>query len=178
MLSREVSYIDGVVATKEKPNISANTSINNSLPCNRVPIDNNHGRYILIVDDEYDVVELIRRLFERDGFQTCIFTNPLAALVHFNSSIEDNYYYQHCHPVIISDIRMPAMNGYEFTKHVKRLDANAKIILMSTLPAEDNEFFNTLPKIKIDQFIQKPFSGSKLVGIVKTYVKSNLCLNA
>ena len=174
MLSREVSSVDGVVATKEKPNISANTSINNSLPCNRVPINNNHDGYILVVDDEYDVVELIRWLFERNGFQRCIFTNPFAALVHFNSSIED----YHCHPVIISDIRMPAMNGYEFIKHVKRLDTNAKIILMSSLPAEDNEFFNILPKIKIDQFIQKPFLGSKLVGIVKTYVRSNLCLNA
>lgn len=69
MLSREVSFVDGVVATKEKPNISANTSINNSLPCNRVPINNNHVGYILIVDDEYDVVELIRRLFERDDFR-------------------------------------------------------------------------------------------------------------
>lgn len=73
---------------------------------------------------------------------------------------------------------MPVMNGYEFIKQIKRLDANAKIILMSTIPAEDNEFINISPKIKIDQFIQKPFSGSKLVGTVKTYVRSNLCLNA
>ena len=152
MLSRGVSFIGNIaVATKEKPNFSAGSDTSN-------PINSDHdGCYLLIVDEEYDVVELIRQLFERDGFQTCIFSNPLSALLHFNSRREDDY--NHYHPVIISDIRMPAMNGYEFIKRVKRLDPNAtQTILMSSLPLKDNEFFNVLPKIKIDQFIQKPFS--------------------
>jgi DNA-binding NtrC family response regulator len=128
--------------------------------------------YIMVVDDEYDIVQIIKRQFERDGIQTCIFTNPSSALLHFNLSIQEHHHH-HYHPMVISDIRIPAMNGYEFIKQVKELDPNARIILMSSLQLQDNEFLNVLPKVKIDQFVQKPFAGSKLTGIVKKYVKSN-----
>ena len=62
MLSRGVSFIGNIaVATKEKPNFSAGSDTSN-------PINSDHdGCYLLIVDEEYDVVELIRQLFERDG---------------------------------------------------------------------------------------------------------------
>ena len=64
-------------------------------------------------DDECDVVSLIKQSLEAvDGFKVCTFTDPFAPLIHFNSYCKD-------HSIIISDIRMPGMNGYEFVKQVK-----------------------------------------------------------
>jgi len=61
---------------------------------------------------------------------------------------------------------MPAMNSYEFVKKVKSIKPQVKIILISAFNIKDNEFLNVLPNIKIDAFIQKPFSISTLRNTV------------
>jgi CheY-like chemotaxis protein len=67
---------------------------------------------ILAVDDELDILNLIKQSLDMNGFKVCTFTDALAALEHFKSN--SRYY-----DIVISDIRMPGMNGYEFVKHVK-----------------------------------------------------------
>lgn len=180
----EVNPVDNADANKTKFNFLAGSSVNNSSPSlsSDLMLINAHDHdYILIVDDEYDIVHIIKHLFEKDGFQTCIYTDPLAALSHFKSSIQD-----HNHSVVISDIRMPVMNlvrlelsyiyyaGYEFIKQIKSLDPNARTILMSSLQIEDNELLNVLPEVKIDGFIQKPFSVFKLKRIIERFSKKQL----
>ncbi len=49
------------------------------------------------------------------GFKLCAFTDIFSALDHFNSNSED-------HDIVISDIRMPGMNGYEFVKQLKKIN--------------------------------------------------------
>jgi DNA-binding NtrC family response regulator len=116
----------------------------------------------VVVDDESDIVNQIKRSLEAvDGFKVCTFTDPFAALERFNSDLKD-------HRIIISDIRMPGMNGYEFVKQVKKINPKVKIILMSSFEIEDSkEFLNTLPGVDIDAFIQKPFSLNTLSNIVQ-----------
>jgi CheY-like chemotaxis protein len=53
---------------------------------------------------------------------------------------------------------MPAMNGYEFVRKVKENDPKVKVILMSAFEINDKEFRNLLPDVKVDAFLQKPFS--------------------
>jgi CheY-like chemotaxis protein len=67
--------------------------------------------------------------------------------------------------IVISDISMPDMNGYEFVKHVKKFNPKVKIILTSAFEIENNEFLNVLPEVKVDAFIQKPFSPKALKNI-------------
>jgi two-component SAPR family response regulator len=69
--------------------------------------------------------------------------------------------------LIISDIRMSGMNGYEFVKKAKDMDRQVKIILMTAFEIEDNEFHNVLPDIKIDGFLQKPFSIKQLNSVIE-----------
>jgi two-component SAPR family response regulator len=78
---------------------------------------------------------------------------------HFNSGCKD-------HLIVISDIRMPAMNGYEFVKQVKKIDPQVKIILMSSFEIDDNNLLDVLPDVKIDTFLQKPFSLDILSNMV------------
>ena len=119
---------------------------------------NSNDKSIVVVDDEHDIVNQIKRSLETmDGLKVYTFTDPFAALEHFNSGCKD-------HHIVISDIRMPGMNGYEFVKQVKKIDPQVKIILMSSFEIGDNNL--VVPDVKIDTFLQKPFSLDILTNIV------------
>jgi DNA-binding NtrC family response regulator len=121
---------------------------------------NSNGKSIVVVDDERDIVNQIKRFLEAiDGLKVYAFTDPFAALEHFHSGCKD-------HHIVISDIRMPGMNGYEFVKQVKKIDPQVKIILMSSFERRDNNILDLLPEVKIDTFLQKPFSLDTLTNIV------------
>ena len=113
------------------------------------------NKSILAVDDELDIVNLIKQSLDMRGFKVCTFTNALAALEHFKSN--SRYY-----DIVISDIRMPGMNGYEFIKHVKNINPKVKIVLMSAFEINDKQFHNLLADIKVDAFLQKPFRIQQL----------------
>ncbi|MFL6316942.1 MAG: response regulator [Nitrososphaeraceae archaeon] len=123
-----------------------------------------NNRSILVVDDENDILSVIQRWLLMHGFKLCAFTDIFAALDHFNSNSED-------HDIVISDIRMPGMNGYEFVKQVKKINPQVKIILMSAFEIKDNELSNFLPNLKVDAFIKKPFSLMSLNKIVQEQYK-------
>jgi response regulator RpfG family c-di-GMP phosphodiesterase len=53
---------------------------------------------------------------------------------------------------------MPGMNGYEFVRKAKEIDKQTNVVVKSTFDIDDEEFHNMLPDIKIDAFLQKPFS--------------------
>src|SRR5919206_3929003 len=92
-----------------------------------------NGKSIVVVDDERDIVNQIKRSLEAmDGLKVYTFTDPFAALEYFTSGCKDH------HDLVISDIRMPGMNGYEFVKQVKKINPPVKIILMSSFGKYDN----------------------------------------
>jgi DNA-binding NtrC family response regulator len=115
---------------------------------------------ILIIDDDYDIASLVRISLEKVGHSAVSFTNPLSALEEFKRK-PFNY------EVVISDIRMPDMNGYEFAKQVKLLNPNVNVILMTAFETEYKEIDSIMQFIKIDGFLQKPFSMSKLTGMLE-----------
>ena len=122
---------------------------------------NGNNNSILVVDDEYDIVNLIKLSLEVNRQRVCAFTDANTALDHFNSDSTDY------HSMVISDIRMPGINGYEFVKQVKKINPQIKIILMSAFEIKDKEFHNMLPDIKVDAFLQKPFSIQRLNDVVE-----------
>ena len=120
-----------------------------------------NAKSIVVVDDERDIVNQIKRSLEAmDGLKVYTFTDPFAALEHFNSGCKD-------HHIVISDIRMPGMNGYELVKQVRKIDPQVKIILMSSFEIDDNNLLDVLPDVNIDTVLQKPFSLDVLTNIVK-----------
>jgi two-component system, response regulator, stage 0 sporulation protein F len=130
-----------------------------SLNPSSIKSDNNIS--ILVIDDEYDIVNLIKQSLEVNELRVCAFTDVFVALDHFNSDARG-----HQHSIVISDIRMPGMNGYEFVSKTKEIDKQIKIILMSAFEIGDKEFHNVLPDIKVDAFLQKPFSIQQLNDII------------
>ena len=64
---------------------------------------------VLAVDDEPDILDIIQQWLQLDGSIVCTFSDAFAALEHLKSNSKD-------HQIIISDIIMPGMNGYEFVR--------------------------------------------------------------
>ena len=123
-----------------------------------VHLPNSH--YILIVDDESDILSVVRRLLEEYGLNTCCFTKPSIALEHYMTSSNN-------HDLVISDLQMPIINGFEFIRKVKESNPKVKVVLTSAFKINDKEFHNLLPDIKVDGFLQKPFSIQQLNNVVE-----------
>jgi DNA-binding NtrC family response regulator len=121
---------------------------------------NSKNKYILAVDDDSDIVTMIEQSLQRHGFKVSAFTDPTMALEDFKINRKD------C-SLILSDIRMPGMNGYEFVKILKKINPQVKIILMTAFEIDDKEFHNVLSEIKVDAFLQKPFSIQRLNDVIE-----------
>ena len=72
------------------------------------------SKSILLVDDESDIVNLFKDFLENKNYDVIGFTNPLKALQHYKTNW-DRY------GLVISDIRMPEMTGYDLLKNIKKL---------------------------------------------------------
>ena len=117
---------------------------------------------ILILDDDPDIVTTLEQGLRR-GFCVSAFTDPRLALEHF----ESNY---RAYDLVISDIRMPQMNGFEFIKKVKEVKPTVKVFFMTAFEIPDIEFWNLFPSVIVDEFIQKPVSIAKVERLILAHI--------
>ena len=89
---------------------------------------------ILILDDEYDIVTIIKTALEREKYSVVGFTEPLMALEHFNTN-SINF------DLVFSDLRMPVMNGFDFIKGVRQIKSEIKVLLMTAFSEEEDPDF-------------------------------------
>jgi len=80
----------------------------------------------LLLDDELDIVALLKTALQRTGYNVFGLSYPIAALEHFKLNPE-NYV------LIISDLRMPVINGFEFITNIRQSSPKIKILLMTAL---------------------------------------------
>jgi DNA-binding NtrC family response regulator len=112
------------------------------------------AKAIAIIDDEVDLVNLFKEALEMDGFMVCTFTDPLEAYNKLRHSL-DKY------AIIISDYRMPSINGNDLCVKLKSLNPELKIILTS---AFDEVQYDISSKFV---FVRKPIHLAQLIKIVK-----------
>jgi DNA-binding NtrC family response regulator len=118
---------------------------------------------ILALDDDYDVTVIIRMGLRRHGLNVLTFTSPNLALEHFKSNAA-NY------SLVISDLRMPGMNGFEFIREVKEINPDIKVFLMTAFEINNLEFSNAISSLKVDEFITKPITFEKLTAMVEKHI--------
>ena len=123
-----------------------------------------NSKHILVLDDDFDIVSLIKISLQKSHFNVFAFTDPFLALEHFELNSK-NY------GLVLSDVRMPGMPGFEFVRKVRKIEPNVKILLMSAFEISDLEFSRALPSdTKIDGFVQKPVSPKDLVRVIEDTV--------
>jgi CheY-like chemotaxis protein len=114
---------------------------------------------VLIVDDEPEIGLLIKELLEIEGLQVDAETDPLAALAHFRA--DPRRYF-----IIISDLAMPEMSGFEFCRHVRRVHPQIPLILWSGYYQYLDEDMQDL-NIKV---LTKPVDVQKLLQMINAEV--------
>jgi CheY-like chemotaxis protein len=123
---------------------------------------------IMVIDDEPDLLAITRIMLEREGYNLHTFTNPIAALSH----VEDGCCMDR--KLVLSDVRMPSMSGFELVRHVKDLRREIKVILMTAFEINKEEAQNVLPLTLVEAFLNKPFRSVDLIEAVKKASSSSL----
>jgi len=123
-------------------------------------------RRILIVDDEPDTTLALKTYLEQQGFQADTFTDPANALAQFKAG----FYH-----LLILDIKMPDMNGFELFKELKRKDETVKVLFLTVL-SEMHEYDafkkKVFPKEGERYFIAKPIENEEILARINTVVPS------
>jgi len=74
--------------------------------------------------------------------------------------------------LVISDLRMPVMNGYQFIKKVKEIKPQVKVLFILAFEINEIEFRTELPFIKVDEFIKKPISLDDFISTVSKHINN------
>ncbi len=115
------------------------------------------NRLVAIVDDEADITRLFRdALGVVSGITIFTFTDPIIALEHI--MINKTKYV-----LIISDLRMPGLNGMELIKKVKNMNRLVRTVLMTAFDFDDELFQQYIETQIINGFLQKPIMLKDLV---------------
>ena len=110
-----------------------------------------------MVDDEPDIILTVKAVLEENGFQVDSFTDPLLALE--NSKGESGKY-----ELLILDIKMPDMNGFELYREIKKIDDKVKVCFLTAGEMDYEQFGKELfPALDKYCYIQKPIENETLI---------------
>ncbi len=123
-----------------------------------------HGqKTVLLVEDEPSVLQLTKRMLERNGYYVLAASTPGEAM-----KLARDHVGEIC--LLLTDVVMPEMNGLELSKQVLALYPNIKLLFMSGYTAD----IMTHQGVVEDglHFIQKPFTTKKLESQIRTVLES------
>jgi len=114
---------------------------------------------ILVVDDEPDITLSIKKGLERNGFHVDSYTDSQKALSEFKPGVYD---------LLLIDIRMPKLNGFELYRELKKKNDSAKVCFFTAFEVYYDEFKKVFPTLDVRCFIRKPVTIADLVAHINT----------
>jgi DNA-binding response OmpR family regulator len=122
-----------------------------------------YNNRILVVDDEPDLTQVSRLTLEYHGFKVDSFNDPHLALSEYRPGLYD---------LVILDIKMPNMDGFELYLEIKKIDTNANVCFL-TASEQYYEEFRKKDYYALDRnlFIRKPIENEELVKKINKMIK-------
>jgi DNA-binding response OmpR family regulator len=114
------------------------------------------NKRVLIVDDEPDVILTLKIVLEENGFKVDSFTDPLLALQNFKEQAG-------MYVIIILDIKMPKMNGFELYRQIKKIDDKVKVCFLTASEMYYDAYEDIFNTLDVKCFIQKPIENKELI---------------
>src|ERR671939_2240886 len=114
---------------------------------------------ILIVDDELEITLAFKKGLESNGFMVDIYNDPVTALLNFKSDFYD---------LILVDVRMPKMNGFELYQEIEKVDKKSKVCFITAFEVYYQALREIFPTLNVNCFIKKPIANDELVERITT----------
>ena len=121
---------------------------------------------ILLIDDERDDLFVLEKFLTREGYEVKSFSNSREALEHFSRTNPSFY------DLIISDIRMPEINGLELYLSLKAIKNDVKILFASCIELAE-EILSVMPEVRREQLIKKPVEQKVFIDLVKKTIRES-----
>jgi two-component system, OmpR family, response regulator ChvI len=110
-------------------------------------------RKILLVDDELDIILSLKLFLEENGFEVDAYDNPSSAIENY----KPGFYH-----LLILDIKMPQIDGFELYERIHKMDNNANVFFLTAI-SDSSGYKGSNQPLGEDRFIQKPIDGPELL---------------
>lgn len=117
-------------------------------------------QHILIVEDEKRVADLLQKGLEENGYHTMVAYDGRMALRLFRS---------HTFQLVISDIILPQLDGFELCKEIRKLNAGIPVLMLTALGSTDDKLDGF--DAGADDYMTKPFDFRELMARVRVLLK-------
>lgn len=122
---------------------------------------------ILIVEDEKRVADLLKIGLEENGYQ---------AMVAYDGAIGLRLFQSETFQLVVSDIILPKMNGFELCREIRKMDDRVPILMLTALGAADDKLEGF--DVGADDYMVKPFDFRELTARVKVLLKRHAISDA
>lgn len=116
------------------------------------------GKKLLIIDDDIDIRRLIKHGLEKQGYLIFEASDGISGFEKFESTVLD---------LVIADVRMPGMDGFEFCEKATQSNCNKHIPIMIMTASDDYDSVNKAYEKGATDFISKPVNLAKLKHRIK-----------
>ena len=132
------------------------------------PSISSQKKRILVVDDEVDITTIFKLALEKVNLHVDVYNDPLLALTDYKAGMYD---------LLLFDIRMPGMNGFELYRKIKDIEEEEKkvknrkprVCFITAFEEFRSEFKEIFPTVEeVDCFLRKPISMPDLIKKVKS----------
>src|ERR671916_1832482 len=125
------------------------------------------NKRVLIVDDEPDLTLSLKITLEENGLKVNSFTDPLSALENYKEEVG-------MYDLLILDMKMPQMNGFELYRQIRKIDDKVKVCFLTAGEMDYGQFRKELfPALDNNCYIQKPIENETLIKRLNKILSAN-----
>lgn len=120
----------------------------------------NSLKHILVVEDEKRLADLLKAGLEEQGF---------AVDVAYDGYVGKNLAIRNSYDLLILDINLPLINGYELCKQIRMVNNDIPIIMLTAMASPENKLAGF--DVGADDYILKPFDFKELLARVRVFLR-------
>ena len=118
---------------------------------------------IIIIEDEYNLADAIGTMLKQEKYEVDIFTNGKKGLEEVLTGVYD---------LLILDVMLPIINGFEILKEIKKEKIDTKVIMLTAKNTIDDKMFCF--NNGVDDYLTKPFHMDELLARVNIQLRKNI----
>jgi DNA-binding response OmpR family regulator len=118
---------------------------------------------IMAVDDEPDITKLIEKILKKAGYNVTTCNSGKECLEKYKKEKPD---------LVLLDVMMPGMDGWEVYKQIKKINKAQKICFLTAVTLE-SDARKKMDELKVSDYLTKPFDPPELIERVKTVLSGD-----